>query len=98
MRKACREHLAGLFVCEGLNICKRRLIFINVYELTAKDVIGIKFVLKKGKRRMKRKWTKQTAEKFVNDTEKCKRVRGLTYWSAKDFLNKHKTMYSIIGV
>lgn len=47
---------------------------------------------------MKRKWTKQSAEKYINDAEKNKRVRGLTYWSAKDFLSKHRTMYSIIGV
>lgn len=46
---------------------------------------------------MKRKWTKQSAEKFISDVEKYKKQKGLTYWSAIDFLKRHKTMYSIIG-
>lgn len=41
-----------------------------------------------------RKWTKQSAEEYI---KKCKE-KGLTYWSAKDFLKNHKTMHSIIGV
>lgn len=41
---------------------------------------------------MPRKWTKQSAEGYI---KKCKE-KGLKYWSAMDFLKKHKTMYSII--
>lgn len=39
-----------------------------------------------------KKWTKETAEKYV----KYAKEKGLTYWSAVDFLKRHKTMYSII--
>lgn len=38
------------------------------------------------------KWTKTTAENYIR-TEKQK---GLTYWSAIDFLKHHSTMHSII--
>ena len=41
---------------------------------------------------MSRKWTKQSAEEYI---KKCKE-KGLKYWSAMDFLKKHKTMYTII--
>lgn len=41
---------------------------------------------------MSRKWTKQSAEEYIR---KCKE-KGLTYWSAVDFLKKHRVMYSII--
>ena len=41
---------------------------------------------------MKRKWTKQSAEKFINDVERCKKEKGLTYWSAIDYLKYHKNM------
>ena len=39
-----------------------------------------------------KKWTKETAEKYI----KYAKEKGLTYWSAVDYLKKHKTMYSII--
>lgn len=39
-----------------------------------------------------RKWTKQTAENY----KKTSKQKDLTYWSAKDYLKHHKTMYSII--
>ena len=41
---------------------------------------------------MKRKWTKETAERYLAKAKE----KGLTYWSAKDFLKNHKTMHSII--
>lgn len=41
---------------------------------------------------MKRKWTKQSAENYIKRTKE----KGLTYWSAVDFLKHHKTMHSII--
>ena len=42
---------------------------------------------------MKRKWTKQSANEYIKKAKE----KGLTYWSAKDFLKNHKTMYSILG-
>lgn len=43
---------------------------------------------------MKTKWTKQKAEEYIR---KCKgKGKGLKYWSARDYLKNHKTMYSII--
>ena len=41
---------------------------------------------------MKRKWTKETAEKYIAKAKE----KGLTYWSAKDFLKNHRTMHAII--
>lgn len=41
---------------------------------------------------MKRKWTKQSAERYVETAKQ----KGLTYWSAIDFLRHHSTMHSII--
>jgi len=41
---------------------------------------------------MKRKWTKESAERYIKKAKE----KGLTYWSAKDFLKNHKTMHSII--
>ena len=39
-----------------------------------------------------RRWTKQTAQEYI---KKCKE-KGLTYWSAVDFLKHHKTMSLIL--
>lgn len=41
---------------------------------------------------MARKWTKQTAEDYIKKAKE----KGLTYWSAMDYLKHHRTMYSII--
>ena len=41
---------------------------------------------------MKRKWTKETAERYIAKAKE----KSLTYWSAKDFLKNHRTMHSII--
>ncbi len=41
---------------------------------------------------MSRKWTKQSAEEYIKKAKE----KGLTYWSAKDYLKHHKTMGSII--
>lgn len=46
--------------------------------------------------KMKRKWTKQSAEEYVEKIKKNKAKMGLTYWSAIDYLKHHRTMYSII--
>ena len=39
-----------------------------------------------------RKWTKQSAMEYIKKAKE----KGLTYWSAVDFLKHHKTMRSII--
>lgn len=41
---------------------------------------------------MKRKWTKEKAKEYIRTAK----VKGLTYWSAADYLKNHKRMYSII--
>ena len=41
---------------------------------------------------MSKKWTKQKAEEYIRKSKE----KGLTYWSAVDFLKHHKTMHSII--
>mgnify|MGYP005793137399 FL=1 len=41
---------------------------------------------------MKRKWTKETAQAYIKKAKE----KGLTYWSAVDYLKHHKTMHSII--
>ena len=41
---------------------------------------------------MARKWTKQSAEAYIKKAKE----KGLTYWSAVDFLKHHKTMHSIL--
>ena len=47
---------------------------------------------RKEREKMKTKWTKQKAEEYI---KRCKE-KGLKYWSARDYLKNHKTMYSII--
>lgn len=39
-----------------------------------------------------RKWTKQKAEEYVKKAKE----KGLTYWSAMDYLKHHRTMSAII--
>ncbi len=39
-----------------------------------------------------KKWTKKTAEEYIKKAKE----KGLTYWSAKDFLKHHRTIHSII--
>ena len=41
---------------------------------------------------MKRKWTKQSVEEYIKKAKE----KGLTYWSAVDYLKHHKPMNSII--
>ena len=43
-----------------------------------------------------KKWTKQSATNYIEKTEKTKELKGLTYWSAIDYLKHHKTIHSII--
>ena len=38
------------------------------------------------------KWTVESAKKFISTVK----IKGLTYWSAMDFLKHHRTMHSII--
>lgn len=49
---------------------------------------------------MKRKWTNESAQKYIELVEKGKEPKGLKYCSAKDFLLNHKILskYSIIGI
>ena len=42
-----------------------------------------------------KKWTKKEAEEYIKKAEVGKN-KGLTYWSAKDFLKHHRIMNSII--
>lgn len=39
-----------------------------------------------------RKWTKETAERYIKQAKE----KGLTYWSAVDYLKYHKMMHSIV--
>ena len=39
-----------------------------------------------------RKWTKTSAERYIAKATQ----KGLTYWSAMDFLKHYKNMHSII--
>ena len=41
---------------------------------------------------MKRRWTVESAKRYIENAK----TKGLTYWSARDFLKHHRTMYSII--
>lgn len=49
---------------------------------------------------MKRKWTKETAEKYVALVERGRAPMGLKYLSAKDYLKYDRihSKYSIIGI
>lgn len=49
---------------------------------------------------MKRKWTNETAQKYIELVEKGKEPMGMKYLSAKDYLQNHKRLskYSIIGI
>ena len=47
---------------------------------------------------MKRKWTKQSATNYVEKIDRAKGQRGLTYWSAMDYLKHHRMLNSIIGI
>ncbi len=49
---------------------------------------------------MKRKWTNETAQQYIEKVEFGKEPVGLKYWSAKDYLKNHKRLskYSIIGI
>jgi hypothetical protein len=50
------------------------------------------FLYVEGEEKMARKWTKISAENYIRKAKE----KGLTYWSAIDFLKNHKTMHSII--
>lgn len=39
-----------------------------------------------------KKWTKQTEEEYIRTTKQ----KGLTYWSAVDYLKHRRTMHSIM--
>ncbi len=41
---------------------------------------------------MGRKWTEQTAREYI----KTAKQKGLTYWSAMDYLKNHRTMHAIV--
>ena len=41
---------------------------------------------------MSRKWTKQSAEEYIKKAKE----KGLTYWSAVDYLKHHKIMGAIL--
>ncbi len=43
-----------------------------------------------------KKWTKESAERYITRIDKAYGIKGLTYWSARDYLKNHGTMHSII--
>ncbi len=45
-----------------------------------------------------KKWTKEIAKKYIDKVEKGKQEKGLTYFSALDFLRHHKKNSSIISI
>lgn len=45
-----------------------------------------------------KKWTKDSAQKYVDRVEKGREEIGLTYLSAKDFLKNHKKGNSILNL
>lgn len=45
-----------------------------------------------------KKWTKESAKRYVEKVEKGRQEIGLTYLSAKDFIRNHRKGNSIIGV
>lgn len=47
---------------------------------------------------MKRKWSIDSAHKYIEKVDKGKQEKGLTYLSALDFLKNHKKGNSIIGI
>lgn len=49
---------------------------------------------------MKRKWTVETAQKYIELVENRKITIGLKYLSAKDYLRNHKPLskHSIVGI
>ena len=49
---------------------------------------------------MKRKWTNETAQRYIEKVEKGKEPMGMKYLSAVDFLKNHSVLskHSIIGI
>lgn len=49
---------------------------------------------------MKRKWTNETASKYIELVENGKEPKGMKYLSAIDYLKNHKILskYSIVGI
>lgn len=49
---------------------------------------------------MKRKWTVETAQRYIELVEKGRITIGLKYLSAKDYLKNHKPLskHSIVGI
>lgn len=45
---------------------------------------------------MARKWTKESAKEYTDKILKKKGQKGLTFWSATDYLRHYKTMKAII--
>lgn len=63
------------------------------YKKKSQELIkhGRLFIMQKGEINM-RKWTKETALAYIKHAKE----KGLTYWSAVDYLKHHKTMHSIV--
>lgn len=49
---------------------------------------------------MKRKWTVETAQRYIELVEKGRLEIGMKYLSAKDYLKNHKPLskHSIVGI
>lgn len=43
-----------------------------------------------------KRWTRESAERYITRIDKAKGIRGLSYWSAVDYLRNHRTMHSIV--
>ena len=68
----------------------------NVKIKTVLTVSFKKFVQVMREAKVMKNWSKETAKKYIEKIDKAKSKRGLTYWSAIDYLKHHRTMYSII--
>ena len=44
---------------------------------------------------MKRKWTNETAQKYIEKVEKGREPMGMKYLSAKDYLKNHAALASL---
>lgn len=49
---------------------------------------------------MKRKWTNETAEEYIQKVERGKAPKGMKYLSSLDYLKNHKRLskHSIVGI
>ena len=76
---------------EELKAINEKIQEIDSKKQSLSNKIGSFIMQKKGEINM-RKWTKETALTYIKHAKE----KGLTYWSAVDYLKHHKTMHSIV--